>query len=128
MDEKELAKQLSTYADSITAFAFVQGVAFCVLCAQSVSVACAVRSKWYIAASLMVVATVLYFLLARRCQDAEDELIGVPGERGAKIGNVVRMVRAARFWIVLGIGLGETALVLGVRFSSPVFDCTNSCK
>jgi hypothetical protein len=128
VDEKELAKQLGTYADSITAFAFVQGVAFCVLCAQSVSLACAVKAKWYIAASLMVVATVIYLLLVRRCQDAEDELVGVPGDRGAKIGKVVRMIRAARFLVVLGIGLGETALVLGVRFSKPVFDCAAGCK
>jgi hypothetical protein len=128
VDEKELVKQLSTYADGITAFAFVQGVAFCVLCAQSVSAACAIKSKWYIAASLMVVATVVYLFLVRGCQNAEDELIGAPGERDGKIGKVVRLVRAARFWIVLGIGLGETALVLGVRFSRPVFDCTASCK
>jgi hypothetical protein len=128
VDEKELAKQLVTYADSITAFAFVQGLAFCVLCAQSVSLACAVRGKWYIAAFLMVVATVIYFLLVRRCQYAEDGLLGVPEKRGAEIGKVVRMIRAARFLVVLGIGLGETAFVLLVRFSKPVFDCSSVCK
>ena len=128
MDEKELAKQLGTYADSITAFAFVQGIAFCVLCAQSVPLACAVRAKWCIAAPLMVVATAIYLLLVRRCQDAEDGLIGVPKDRGARIGKVVRMIRTARFLLILGIGLGETALVLGVRFSKPVFDCSSVCK
>jgi hypothetical protein len=128
MDEKELAKQLSTYADSITAFAFVQGVTFCLLIAQNVSLACAVRSRWYIAAPLMAAASVAYFLLVRRCQDAEDDLIGVPAKRSTKIGKVVPMIRATRSGLILVIGVGEIALVIGVRLLTPLFPCSPTSR
>ena len=60
MDEKdkekelELAKQLSTYADSFTAVSFVQGATFCFLLVQNVTVACAVQSKWSVAESCLL--------------------------------------------------------------------------
>ena len=38
--ERDLAKQLSTYADGFTAFSFVQGATFCSLLAQNAAVAC----------------------------------------------------------------------------------------
>ena len=60
--EQELAKQLSTYADSFTAFSFVQGATFCFLLVQNVTVACAIRSKWSVAEVCLVIAGAGYFL------------------------------------------------------------------
>src|ERR1700733_13076757 len=109
LDEKELAKQLNTYADGITAFAVVQGLGFCLLVGQSVSLACTVSARWYVAGPLMIVGSVVYLFLVRRCQLAEDEVSGLPAELGATVSKVVAMIRATRFWIILAIGIGETA-------------------
>lgn len=109
-EERELAKQLNTYADGIAAFAVVQGVAFCLLTAQSVSMACAERSRWYIAAPLVIATTGIYLFLIRQCQNAEDRLIGIPSRRGEMLASVVRLIRVIRFWVILAVG--------GRRFSA----------
>jgi len=76
----------------------------------------------------MIVGSVVYLFLVRRCQLAEDEVSGLPAERGATVSKVVAMIRATRFWIILAIGIGETALMPGMRFSTPVFNCSNAGK
>jgi hypothetical protein len=78
VEEKEFAKQLSTYAYNFTAFSVVQGAAFCFLLVQSVPVGCALRSRWYLAEPLLLLSGIGYFWLLRRCHRGEDELIGVP--------------------------------------------------
>jgi hypothetical protein len=126
MDEKELAKQLTSYADNFTAFSFVQGAAFCFLLVQSVPVGCALRSRWYLAEPLLLLSGVGYFWLLRRCHRGEDELIGVPGNRGDAIGNVVFLVRKIRFALVFIATLLEVAIVIGARFFSAGLNC--GCK
>jgi len=123
MDEKELAKQLSIYADSVTAFAFVQGVTFCFLIAQNLTLACSVRALWYIVATLIAAVSCAYFLMVRRCHSAEDDLIGVPTERGEKIATVVPLIRATRFWLIVVIGVVEIVVAIVVGLSTPVFRC-----
>jgi hypothetical protein len=118
MDENTLAKQLSTYADSFTGFSFVQGAAFCFLIVQSVPFACALRSNWCVAESLLFIAGACYIWLLRRCHRGEDDLIGVPANRGERIGKVVPVVRKVRFLLVVISTLGEMAIVVGARFFS----------
>jgi hypothetical protein len=72
--ERELAKQLSTYADNFAAFSFVQGAAFCYLLVQSLPVACTLRSHWCVAEILLLIAGVGYYWLIRRCHRGEDKL------------------------------------------------------
>jgi hypothetical protein len=123
MDEKELAKQLNTYADSITAFAVVQGVGFLFLIAQNVTLACAVRARWYIAAPLIAAGTYVYYRMVRRCHVAEDDLIGAPVTRTGKIGVALPMIRKARFWLIAVLGFAEILLVIGLIVFPPVFQC-----
>ena len=133
MDEKdkekehELAKQLSTYADSFTAFSFVQGATFCFLLVQNVTVACAVRSKWSVAEVCLVIAGAGYVLLLYLCHRGENNLVGVPGKRGEKIKKIVPMVRKIRYGVVGVATLGEVLIVLGAHFSKPLFDCSKCC-
>jgi hypothetical protein len=125
--EQELAKQLSTYADSFTAFSFVQGATFCFLLVQNVTVACAVRSKWGVAEACLLIAGAGYSMLLYLCHRGENQLIGVPGARGENIKKIVRMVRNIRYWVVAVATFGEVLIVLGVRFAKPVFDCSKCC-
>jgi hypothetical protein len=125
--EQELAKQLSTYADSFTAFSFVQGATFCFLLVQNVTVACAVRSKWGVAEACLIIGGAGYFMLLYLCHRGENRLIGVPGARGEKIKKIVRMVRNIRYGVVAVATFGEVLIVLGVRFSKPAFDCSKCC-
>lgn len=131
MDEKEkeqeLAKQLSTYADSFAAFSFVQGATFCFLLVQNVTVACAVRSKWSVGELCLVIAGAGYVFLLRSCHRGENRLIGVPGERGEKIKKIVPMVRKIRYGVVAVATLGEVLIVLSAHFSKPLFDCSKCC-
>jgi hypothetical protein len=125
--EQELAKQLSTYADSLTAFSFVQGATFCFLLIQNMTVACAIRSKWPIALVCLIIAGAGYLRLLYLCHRGENELIGVPSVRGKKIEKIVPMIRKIRYGIVGVSTLGEVLVVLGAHFSKPVFDCSKCC-
>jgi hypothetical protein len=125
MDEKELAKQLSTYADSFTAFSFVQGAAFCILVLQSVTAGCLVRSRWYLAGPCIALAGAGYLLLISLCHREEDRLIGLPVTRGETIKKVIPVIRNTRFALVLIATLGELAIVLGAAFLSPAYDCAS---
>ena len=131
MDEKEkeqeLAKQLSTYADSFTAFSFVQGATFCFLLIQNVTVACAVRSKWSVAELCLVIAGAGYVFLLRMCHRGENNLMGVPGARGEKIKKIIPTVRRLRYGVVAVATAGEVLIVLGTHFAKPVFDCSKCC-
>jgi hypothetical protein len=125
--EQELAKQLSIYADSFTAFSFVQGATFCFLLVQNVTVACAVRSKWSVAELCLVIGGAGYVLLLYLCHRGENKLIGVPGARGDKIKKIVPMVRKIRYWVVGVATIGEVLIVFGAHCSKPLFDCSKCC-
>jgi hypothetical protein len=82
--EQELAKQLTTYADSFAAISFVQGATFCFLLIQNVTVACAVQSKRSVAELCLVISGPDYVFLLRLCHRGENKLMGLPGARAAK--------------------------------------------
>jgi hypothetical protein len=82
--EQELAKQLSTYADGLIAFSFVQGATFGFLVAQNAAVACELRSQWVVAEVCLAIAGAGYFLLLHFCKRGEDKLLN-PAVRGGKI-------------------------------------------
>ena len=121
--DKELATQLRTYSDSITAFAMLQGLAFIFLIVQNVAFACAVRARWYLAAPLIVVATYLYYCLVRGCHDAEDRLIGIPSDRSKNTGLELPKVRNWKSRLIFGIGVLEFLMVIGLELFPPIFDC-----
>jgi hypothetical protein len=121
--EQDLAKQLSTYADGLTAFSFVQGATFCFLLAQNAAVACELRSQWLAAEVCLALAGAGYFLLLYLCKRGEDKLL-VPAARGEKIMSVVQMVRRVRLWVVGVATAGEMLIVIAVHFAPPFFDCS----
>ncbi len=123
MDEKELAKQLSTYADAVAAFAFVQGVAFALLMGQQKELPTNVAGHWCIAAPIIAVLTCGYFLIVCLCHSAEDKLIGIPSNRGRAIGKVVPLIRGARFLLIIIMGAAQIVLVIGLRFYSHSSPC-----
>lgn len=124
-ENREIAKQLSTYADGITAFAVVQGVGYAFIIAQNVTADCAIKSRWYVVFLFAAVATYGYVLMLRRCHSAEDELIGVPGDRGKEIGAIVPMIRNARVWLIVLVGIGEIAITTTVAFFQQVVPCSS---
>ena len=69
MTGPELIKQLTTYADAITAFALIQSIAFCFAVAQGDGFAKAVwRKHGAVAATIgLVVGTCLYCFLVTMC-------------------------------------------------------------
>jgi hypothetical protein len=123
MDEKELAKQLSTYADAITGFAFVQGVAFGLLLGQSKDLPANVATHWCIAVPVIVFMTGGYLWMVWLCQGAEDKLLGIPSARGAGIGSVVPMIRSARLWLIIVMGIADLLVVIGQRLVVPHWTC-----
>ena len=124
-EKRELAKQLNTYADGITAFAVVQGVGFAFVIAQSVTADCSVQARWYGVVFFAFIVSGVYELMVRRCHGAEDRLIGVPVQRGEEIAGVVPMIRNWRVWVIRVMALGEIALSLVLRFATPVFSCSS---
>jgi len=99
-DKKELGSKLATYADAITAFAFVQSVTFSfALGSNETLIANAVRI-WWLVPSIIVVANALYAYLVSGCHRGEDALLERlehPGDTWAK---------KVRKWRKLVIGLG----------------------
>jgi hypothetical protein len=119
MDDKEFAKQMYTYADAITAFAFVQGTAFGLVMGQNGGLASTVASFWFFSVPIMVVMNVVFIFMVRQCHRSEDRLIGAPATRSDKIGAILPAVRKTRQWIICFVGMGEALLVLGERFYPP---------
>src|SRR5258708_21287871 len=73
--ERELAKQLGTYADAITVFSFVQSVTFSFAIADGKDFTKNVLRAEPVVFVLLVLAYVLYGLLVYRCHQGEDELL-----------------------------------------------------
>jgi len=123
MDEKELAKQMTLYADALTAFVFAQAVAFGLLVGGNPTLACYVYRRWSIAAVVTVLMTVIYFWIVRQCHLSEDKLIGAPCKRGEKIASVVPTIRKIRLGAITLIGIAELAIVIGVRLMPIPANC-----
>jgi hypothetical protein len=99
-DPKELGGKFATYADAITAFAFVQSVTFSfALGSNKTFVANAVK-VWWLVPLITTIANALYAYIVTGCHRAEDALLEPlksPGDAWEK--NV-------RKWRKLAIGLG----------------------
>lgn len=124
MDEKELAKQLSVYADSITAFSFVQGIGLFVLMGHDLTFACNLVKQWWIAEAALVLATMAYAAIVYLCHKHQKPLLGQVSTEASTILGVIQKVR---WWIVIGIGFAEMAFVAYSRFC-PSMTCPGPAK
>ena len=113
MDDKELAKQLSVYADSVTAFSFVQGIALFVLMGHDLTFACNVVKQWRIAEVALILATIGYATIIYLCYKHQKPILGEVSDKASAILGVIQNVR---WWIVIGIGVVEIAFVAYSRF------------
>ena len=123
-EDKELATQLRTYSDSITAFAILQGLAFVFLIVQNVAFACAVRARWYLAAPLLSSPIYFYYRPVRGCHAAEDRLVGIPSDRS----NQDRLwsfseSQGGKSRFIFAIGVLEFLRSSFKSYFPPIFDC-----
>ncbi|MFZ1085801.1 MAG: hypothetical protein WAN35_12625 [Terracidiphilus sp.] len=105
-----------TYADAITAFAFVQGIGFGFVIGQNDVLANNVHHYWFFAVPIMVVMNFLFFLLVRQCHLAEDRLIGTQVSHLSKTNTILSVVRKMRIMIICVVGIGEILLSIGEAF------------
>jgi len=77
-DPQELAKQLNEYADQMTRFALLQGLAFLISLSNKDVLETIGKVPWLAAYILWDVIHTLQLLFVLTCHFGEDELIGRP--------------------------------------------------
>ena len=120
-DASDVLKQLTTYADGITAFSFLQSLAFVFSVGGSSGVGVTVHHHPYISAGVILISLAVYLYLLVRCHRNEDRLVGVPEkEKNQALGETVKETRLLRFAIVivatlLCLGITVAAAITGVN-------------
>jgi hypothetical protein len=119
-DQKELGNKLSSYADAITAFTFVQSAAFAVALGSSdIFPADVVKGRWLVPLAI-IVANVLYAFIVHTCHRGEDALLGPSVPPVDVWENKVRIGRMSIIGLGLLLSLGAfTATCYGSRHSPP---------
>jgi hypothetical protein len=101
-DPKELGNKLTSYADAIVSFAFVQGVTFSFTLGNNEGFLGHAVRVWWLVPIALVVANVFYAYMVYTCHSGETALLG-PLETGAAVWE--KKVRRWRFvgdwaWLV----------------------------
>jgi hypothetical protein len=99
-DKRELGSKLATYADTITAFAFVQSVTFSLALGSNSTFSDNAVRVWWLVPLFLIVANALYAYLVSGCHRGEDALLDQlepPADRWEK---------TVRRWRRFVIGLG----------------------
>jgi hypothetical protein len=100
-DQQELGNKLGTYADTITAFAFVQSVTFSfALGSERVFLMNAVK-VWWLIPLIVIVANCFYAYLVHECHRGEDALLEPLASPSDAWNEKVRAWRMS----VIGLGL-----------------------
>lgn len=111
-DEKDVVKQLSTYADGITVFSFVQSVAFAFAVGDKPHLAKNLeKGRWW-AYGAIIMAYLVYSVLIHPCHQSEDRLTDNP--ENSPLAKAITLVRAARYVIVALAAL----LAAGITYST----------
>jgi hypothetical protein len=111
-DPKELGDKLTSYADAIVAFAFVQSVAFAfALGSNDTFLGHAVR-VWWLIPSALIFANLLYAYLVRICHRGEDALFDPAAS------SVLAWEKKVRTWrfVVIVLGLIVSLVAYGASF------------
>jgi len=112
-DQAELGKQFSAYADAITAFTFVQSLAFGVALGSNDTFRSRALGIPWLVPGIIVVANLLYACLVYGCHRGEDELLEPFPSAGAKWQKRVRVGRM----VVIGLGLALSLLAYGATWN-----------
>jgi hypothetical protein len=111
-DPRELGNKLGTYADTITAFAFVQSVTFSfALGGNDTFLKNALRVWWLIPLNL-IVANLFYAYLVDNCHRGENALLEPLASPG---GPWEKKVRRWRMYVI-GLGLAVSLLAYGASW------------
>ena len=96
MTNQELAKQLTTYADAITSFAWIQAIGFCFVMAKPKEVLDSILTgAGVILTSLgIVVGTVIYYRLTLHCMNWVEKL--EKGETRSAVDGTPRVPSSAK--------------------------------
>lgn len=114
-DERDVLKQLTTYADRIAAFSLVQALSFVLGVGGSDRLGGNVQNHPYITAGAILVSLPVYCYLLVRCHRNEDRLVGAPEkEKNHAVGKAVREMRRLRFVVVII----ATLMCLGITASA----------
>jgi len=116
-ERAEMAAQLRKYADSITAFSFLQGAAFCFALGNGGELLKGVEECPFIVFLLLLFAAGGYLFGVFLCHKGEDELVGAPDTRDA-LGRWNGRVRFARMvLVVLSASLSIAAMIAKTKMS-----------
>jgi len=112
MDRKpdDVAKQLTGYADAVTAFSFVQSVAFGLALGGNDLPGKLSDAPWWIVPSIMIVTFGFYMTIVYLCQNEEKTLFS-SSDASKKADDVVGRVRRWRIGVIL-----LAALLSGVAY------------
>jgi hypothetical protein len=129
---KEMEKQLGLYADTITAVATAQLLAFIYQMAQGGCFTKNVLSHIWLPVGIGSAVNLTYLGLVRWCHRALGRVSGAAGAGKAPAENIdvqgiARSIQAARCWIIIAdlvMTLGVLGLIyLGVHWGQFCFDC-----
>ncbi|SRR5258707_5205204 len=115
-DMKELRDQLTTYADRITAFSFIQSVAFALAVGNggAAGLAANVQKHPCMTSTALSLSLVLYCLFLFFCHRSEDGL--TDDSLDPSVRNAIKTIRIARFVIIVLAAL----LSIGITVSTQI--------
>jgi hypothetical protein len=129
---KEMEKQLGVYADTITAVATAQLLAFIYQMAQGGCFTKNVLSHIWLPMGIGVAVNLTYLGLVCWCHRALGHISGATGAEKAlaediEVQGIARSIQAARCWIIIAdlvMTLGVLGLIyLGAHWGQFCFDC-----
>jgi hypothetical protein len=108
-DQKELGNKLGTYADTITAFSFLQSATFSYALGTNDTFLAHATRVWWLVPSFLIVGNLFYAYLVRQCHRGEDALLEPLESPGGAWEKKVRKWRMAM--IALGLILSIVSYV-----------------
>jgi hypothetical protein len=108
-DQKELGNKLGAYADTITAFSFLQSATFSYALGTNDTFLAHATRVWWLVPSFPIVGNLFYAYLVLQCHSGEDALLEPLESPGGAWKNKVRKWRMAV--IALGLVLSLVAYV-----------------
>jgi hypothetical protein len=126
---KDMVKQLGLYADTITAFATAQLLAFIYLMAQGGCFTKNVLTPIWLPVGIGILVNAAYLRLVYLCHSAEERIFKATETREDVIQGIARSLQKTRYIIIIvdcAMTVGVLGLIrLGVCLGRFHFDCKN---
>lgn len=115
-DPKEVAKQLVGYADSITAFAVAQSIAFTFAVGNGDKFAQHVKAHFWIPIAIALCVFPLYAWFAHLCHRDEDNILETHRETQPTMQKALGHMRSGRYLFIASAGLLVIFMSLSTRW------------